>query len=297
MKRVRIVITAAVMLTLLLSLPAFARTIEPLVSTDWLEKNLFESNIVILDVRKVEEFNSGHIPNAVNVFYGAWAIKRRALLNELPASYDLPDLLGLAGINKDSRVVVVSKWGTPADRVDATRVAWTLKYTGVEDVAVLDGGYNKWVAEKKATALAAKEIKASPYTGKLNPSLFVNKKYVMDHLGKAVIVDVREPEFYGGGKKQPFVAKAGRIKGAVNLPTSLVYQPNGIYKKKEDLAAIAVPFVSADKAKEIILYCDTGKFCTAWAFILADMLDYKKVSVYDGSAQEWMVDPEAPVEP
>lgn len=297
MKRVRLLMITTVLLTLLLPMLASARAIDPVVSTDWLEKNLFEPNIVILDVRKVEEFNNGHILNAVNVFYGAWAIKRKVLLNELPAAYDLPDLLGLANIKKESKVIVVSKMDAPTDRVDATRVAWTLKYAGVPDVALLDGGYNKWVTEKRPLSMVSPDITIVPYKGEIQAKLFVKKDYVLGKLGQALIVDVREPEFYRGEKKMPFVEKVGRIKGAFNLPTSLVYQKDFTYKSKDELVAIATPVVGADKAKEIILYCDTGKFCTAWAFLLSEVLGYSDVKIYDGSAQEWMMDPAAPVEP
>jgi len=297
MKRLRLFTVVVVGLMLMLPLIASARTIEPVVSGTWLEQNLFTPNLVILDVRKVEEYRAGHIPKAANVFYGAWAVKRKALLNELPAPYDLPDLIGLAGINKDSRVVVVGKMDTPTDRVDATRVYWTLKYMGIDNTAILDGGYNKWVSDKKPTSLEAVGTAGAPYKGVVNPNLFVKKDYVLSKLGKAVIVDVREAEFYKGEKKMPFVAKAGRIKGAVNLPTSLVYKSDGTYKSKEELAAIAAPVVGTDKAKEIILYCDTGKFCTAWAIMLADVIGYGDVKVYDGSSQEWLADPTAPVEP
>jgi len=297
MKRARLLIITMVMLTTLLPVLASARTIEPVVSTDWLEQNLFTPNIVILDVRKVEEYNNGHILNAVNVFYGAWAIKRKALLNELPAPYDLPDLLGLANIKKGSKVIVVGKMDTPPDRVDAPRVVWTLKYMGIEDVALLDGGFNKWVVEKRPLSMASPEVAMVPYKGEIKAQLFVNKAYVQGKLGQALIVDVREPEFYRGEKKLPFVEKMGRIKGAVNMPTSLIYQKDNTYKGKDELAALAAPVVGTDKAKEIILYCDTGKFATAWAFLLSDVLGYGDVKVYDGSSQEWMADPNAPVEP
>jgi thiosulfate/3-mercaptopyruvate sulfurtransferase len=297
MKRARLLTITVVMLTLLLPMLASARTIDPVVSTDWLEKNLFEPNIVILDIRKVEEFNSGHILNSVNVFYGAWAIKRKALLNELPAPYDLPDLLGLAGINKDSKVIVIGKMDAPSDRVDAPRVVWTLKYMGIKDVALLDGGYNKWIAEKRPTALATLDIKMVAYKGNIQAKLFADKKYILSKLGTALILDVREPEFYRGEKKLPFVEKTGRIKGAINLPSSLLYKADFTYKSKEELAAAASAVVGTDMAKEIIVYCDTGKFATAWAFLLSDVLGYSDVKIYDGSSQEWMADPNAPVEP
>lgn len=297
MKKIRLFTVVAVALTLFLPLLASARSIDPIVSTAWLEENLFSPNLVILDVRKGDEFQNGHIPKAANVAYGAWAVKRKVLLNELPAPYDLPDLIGLAGINKDSRVVVVGKWGTPPEKVDSTRVAWTLKYMGIDNVAILDGGYDKWVKEKRPTSLEMMDTVGAPYKGEMKPKLFVKKADVAAKLGTALIVDVREAPFFKGEKKLDFVAKPGRIKGAVNLPSSLLYKDDGTYKGKDDLAAAATAVVGTDKAKEIILYCDTGKFATAWAYVLTDLLGYTNVAVYDGSSQEWLADPNAPVEP
>jgi thiosulfate/3-mercaptopyruvate sulfurtransferase len=296
MKRERI-LKIMVVITFLLLLPclSFARVIEPVVSTDWLEQNL--SKVTVVDVRKVEEYKAGHIPGAVNVFYGTWAIKKGDLLNELPADDDLKDILSSAGIEPGSLVVVVSKVDAPPDRVDASRVAWTLRYAGVENVALLSGGYNKWVNDKKPVSTEAVKPRSKPYKGKFNKEYVIKKNDVMSRLGKVVIVDVREADFYNGKKKLDFVARLGRIKGAVNLPTSLMYEKDATYKTKNELSAIATPVVGADLSKEIIIYCDTGKFCTGWWFMLHDSLGYKDVKVYDGSMMEWAKDPAAPIEP
>ena len=296
MKRERILKIMAV-ITFLLLLPclSFARAIEPVVSMDWLEQNL--SKVTVVDVRKVEEYKAGHIPGAINVFYGTWAIKRGDLLNELPADDDLKDVLSAAGIEPGSLVVVVSKVDAPTDRVDASRVAWTLRYAGVENVALLSGGYNKWVNDKKPVSTEAVKPRSKPYKGKFNKGFVIKKNEIMSSLGKAVIVDVREPDFYNGKKKLDFVARMGHIKDAVNLPTSVMYEKDATYKTKNELSAIATPAVGADLSKEIIIYCDTGKFCTGWWFMLHDLLEYKDVKVYDGSMMEWAKDAAAPVEP
>ncbi len=286
-----------VVITFLLLLPclSFARVIEPVVSTDWLAQNL--SKVTVVDVRKVEEYKGGHIPGAINVFYGTWAIKRGDLLNELPADDDLKDILSSAGIEPGSLIVVVSKADAPTDRVDASRVAWTLRYAGVENVALLSGGYNKWVNDKKPISMETVKPRSKPYKGKFNKEYVIKKNEVMSRLGKAVIVDVREADFYNGKKKLDFVARLGHIKGAVNLPTSVMYEKDATYKTKNELSAIAAPVVGADLAKEIIIYCDTGKFCTGWWFMLHDLLGYKDVKVYDGSMMEWAKDPAAQIEP
>jgi thiosulfate/3-mercaptopyruvate sulfurtransferase len=297
MKKLRLCKALLVFLFILLPVAVLAQITGPIVSVDDLAKNLTNPKVVILDVRKVEEYKAGHIPGAVNVFYGTWAIKRGNLLNELPSKDDLADVISSAGIAADSTVVVVGKMDAPGDRVDATRVAWTLKYMGVANVVLLSGGYNKWVSDKKPVFTDMVKAKPKSFNGRVNSMLIVTKDYVMSRLGTATIVDVREADVYRGEKKLPFVAKLGRIKGAVNLPTSLIYQADGTYKDSAELAAIASKVVGTDKDKEIITYCDTGKFCTAWSLILSDLLGYKDVKIYDGSSQEWMADPAAPVEP
>jgi thiosulfate/3-mercaptopyruvate sulfurtransferase len=231
------------------------------------------------------------------VFYGSWAIKKGDLLNELPPNDDLFDLIGSAGIDQNSIVVVVGKTDAVPDQFDMTRVAWTLKYAGVENVAILDGGQNQWVKDKKPLSTDAVKAKSKAYRGKINAGLFVNKDYVTSRLGKAIILDTRGPAFYQGKEKLAFVPKVGRIKGALNLPVGQLYTPEGLYKDQAALLTLATAAVGADKTKEIIAYCDTGKTCTAWTFVLTDLFGYKDVKIYDGSSMEWLKDPNAPAEP
>jgi thiosulfate/3-mercaptopyruvate sulfurtransferase len=286
-----------VLLGLLLPFALLARDIEPIVSTDWLEKNLNNPKLIIVDVRKVEDYKTGHIPNAINVVYGSWVVMKDGLRNEMPPTDDLSDVISAAGINPDSLVVVVGKTDSIPNRTDISRVAWTLKFAGIGNVALLDGGFDKWTTDKKALSTDMVKAKSSSYQAKINAGLFADKAYVMNAVGKALIVDVREPEFYQGTKKMDFVAKPGRIKGAVNLPTSQAFTPAGTFKSKADLSALATAATGADPSKEVIVYCDTGKVCTTWAFIMTDWLGYKNVKIYDGSTEEWMKDPQAPIEP
>ena len=297
MRSVRWLKAVMVVMVLLLPLTAMARGIDPIVSTDWLQKNLKNAKIVIVDVRKVEEYKAGHIPGAVNVFYGSWAIKKGDLLNELPPIDDLADVIGSAGIGKDSLVVIVGKTEKVPDQFDMTRVVWTLKYVGVPNAAILNGGQNQWNKEKKPLSQDLVKAKAKPFKAEIGPNLFVDKAFVLANIGKTTIVDTRGPAFYEGKEKLAFVPKLGRIKGAVNLPVGQLYTPEGLYKDKAALAALAEKAAGNDRNKEIILYCDTGKTATAWAFIMTEMLGYKDVKVYDGSSMEWLADPNAPMEP
>ena len=289
--------TVLVLVLLFLPLSAMARDINPIVSTDWLQENLTNPKLIIVDLRKVEDYKAGHIPGAINVFYGSWAIKKGDLLNELPPLDDLMDTIGGAGIGKDARVVLVGKTEKIPDQFDMTRVAWTLKYAGVENAAILNGGQDQWVKEKRPLSQEMVKAKAKPYKADVNRGLFVDKKYLLAKLGKATVVDTRGPAFFAGKEKLAFVAKTGRIKGSVNLPVGQLYTKEGLYKDKAELASLAAKALGNDLSREMILYCDTGKTCTSWAFVMADILGYKNVKVYDGSFMEWVMDPNVPMEP
>ncbi|MFO7570221.1 MAG: rhodanese-like domain-containing protein [Smithellaceae bacterium] len=297
MKKLQLWKLLLVFVLILLPAAVMAQMAGPIVSVADLEKNLTNPSVVVLDVRKVEDYREGHIPGAVNVAYGSWALKKGDLLNELPNIEDLSDVIAGAGIDKDSQVVIVGKTDKIPDQFDMSRVAWTLKYLGVPNVAILSGGQNQWVKENKPLSQDMVKAKAKRFRASITDSLFVKKAYVMENLDKATIIDTRAPAFYEGKEKLAFVPKEGRIKGAVNLPVGQLFTSEGLYKDKAALAALAEKAAGTDLSRELILYCDTGKTCTAWALILTDMLGYKNVKIYDGSSMEWLADPAAPSEP
>ncbi|MDA8123850.1 MAG: rhodanese-like domain-containing protein [Deltaproteobacteria bacterium] len=295
MRKSKLVLMA---LTLVFFLPfcASAAAADPFVTPDWLEKNLSAPNTVIVDIRKMEEYREGHVPNAISIFYNSWAVTKSGLGNEIPADDDLRDLLGGAGIGKDTTVVIVNKADPFVERVNMTRVAWTLKYAGVQNVAILNGGYDAWVAAKKEISKTVSRGNKVAYDGQFNKGLLVDKAQVLAGLGKAKIVDTRELPFYAGEKKLDFVAKPGHIKGAVHLPTFQIFKDIS-FKSKDELAAMALPVVGEKRDAEIIVYCDSGRVASAWWYILSQVLGYTHVKNYDGSAQDWTKDPAGPVEP
>jgi len=300
-KKIKLWLLPVLVLFWLLPVFALAQGLNPLLSTEDLAAGLSNPKLVIVDIRKVEEYKAGHIPGAINVFYNNWAPGRGGLQNEMPPDDDLADLLSSSGIQPDTPVVVYGKTDAMPDRVNVTRVAWALKYAGVQKVSVLSGGFDKWIFEKRAVSAEALKPQAKPYKGVFNKNLLARKAYVQSQIGKAVIVDVREPAFFTGQQKLPFVARSGHIKGAVNLPTLQAFSKQDnccwTYQDAGKLKAMASGVLGSDLAREIIVYCDSGRVASAWWFILTEVLGYKDVKNYDGSMEEWTKDANAPVEP
>jgi thiosulfate/3-mercaptopyruvate sulfurtransferase len=274
---------------------AEARTIAPLVSTNWLAKNLKEPKLVILDIRTSDSYKGGHIPGAVNVPFRSWAVTRKGLLLELPEDKVLFQIIGAAGIKSDSKVVVANKVDIHHDIADVTRVACTLMYAGVKNVAILDGGYNKWLKEKKPLSDKAVRPKPLVYKGELNKELFVTKEYVQSKLGKSAVIDTRTPDEFFGVTQDLFTDRPGHIPGASCLPAPWVWTEAGTYKSVKEIRELAAGVVGRDKSREIIVYCGVGGYSSTWCFLLREVLGYSDVKIYDGAAQEWTADPKAPM--
>jgi thiosulfate/3-mercaptopyruvate sulfurtransferase len=271
------------------------RTIPPLVTTKWLAENIDQPGLVVVDIRNREEYSTGHIPGAVNVPFSSWAKSSGRLLMELPADRELFATIGGAGIESGSRVVVVNKTDTPFTLADAARVAYTIIYGGVENVAVLNGGYNKWLKGKRPVSRATVKPGKVAYRGEVNREMFVNKEYVEKKLGKSVIIDSRSPDVFFGITQDLFTDKPGHIPTATCLPAPWLWTDRGTYRPIREIGAMVAGVVGRDKSREIIVYCGVGGFSGALCFVMREMLGYINAKVYEGAAQEWTADPRAPM--
>ncbi|HNV56575.1 MAG TPA: sulfurtransferase [Smithellaceae bacterium] len=281
---------------ILLPTAGLARDIAPIVSTDWLLANLKNPKLVILDIRRVEDYREGHIPGALNAFYGAWAYMKDGLYASLPEKDEIDDTISYMGIHFDQWVVVTGCMDTPRLSYQSARVACTLQYAGIENVALLDGGMNKWIAEKKPLSKKIERRPASKFKGKYTSEKFADKHYIEERMGKLILLDLREREFFTGEKKMDCVPMRGHIPGAFNMPTSCAFNEDRTFKTKEELRAIAEEAAGKDLNAAIVTYCDAGQCCPTWSYLLMEVLGYKNVRLYVGSMQEWMQDPRAPVE-
>ncbi len=282
-------------LILVLPVAAPALDLPTIVSADWLQKNGSDSTLRIVDIRKPEEYKAGHVPNAINVFYGSWAVTRNNLKNQLPENEDLADLMKSSGIDMATPVVVVGKVDTMADKVNSARVAWTLRNAGVAKVGILDGGFNKWSADKKSLNMTAGKAKEAKGKVTLSGKFLASKADVTGKIGKGIIVDTRMPEVFFGLSKHSFIARLGHPPHSVMLPSAWIFTKEGAFKTKEELSAYAAGVVGKDKTAEIITYCDTGRLASGWWFVLSEVLGYQNVKMYDGSIQEWAADASAPM--
>jgi thiosulfate/3-mercaptopyruvate sulfurtransferase len=276
MKKLMLMLVALAMIA-----PVFARDVDAFVDAAWLEANLNNARVVIVDARKVDDYKAGHVPGAVSLL-GLY-IAKDGLNNEVPEADELSELIAEAGIDANSIVVVVEADGG-ARFAWATRVAWTLVYAGIPNVAVLDGGYAEWTKAGKAVATGFETKPETAFKVKFNPAFIADKALVLKNLKKSQIVDARAYDTYFGLAKAAFVDQFGHIPGATSLPAAWITK-DGKVRPKAELEAMAKS-LKLDPKKDTIIHCDSGVLCTGWWWVLSQQLGWAKVSSYDGSAQE-----------
>ncbi len=260
---------------------AFAADIAPFVDASWLEANLSNPRLVILDMRAPGDYKAGHVPGASSVLGSTIYVAKGELKNEVPEADDLSDVLQAAGVKADSIIVVVEADGS---RIAwATRVAWTLKYAGLANVGILDGGYKAWLAAGKPVSTDI-TLKKGDYTVKKYVyAYFADKAYVLK-ASKAQIVDARSYDSYFGLARQAFVAQAGHFPGAFSLPYNWITTPEGMVRPKAELEAMAAK-LGLNPKTETIVYCDSGVLCTSWWWVFSEVLGWTNVRSFDGSSQ------------
>jgi thiosulfate/3-mercaptopyruvate sulfurtransferase len=179
----------------------------------------------------------------------------------------------------------------------STRFWWMLRALGFDDVAVLDGGLDKWKAEGRATESGdAKGYPPAIFKAKPRGGLFVDKHETMAAIGapSTVIVNALGPQFHRGLEPSRY-GRPGRVPGSMNVPAASLVDPKT--KAFVSLAEARAIFEasSAVKDKKVICYCGGGISATIDLFLM-HQLGYDDLTLYDGSMGEWARDPNLPIE-
>lgn len=293
-----------------------ARKVEAIVTTQWLEDHINDPDLVLLDVREEPLYAKRHITGSVGLtapenFFTCFLDPDCGLWMEVPAKDVLFTTLGNAGITAGSTVVVITRTVDSPTMGPAiygitmgARVAITLKYAGVENVALLDGGYDKWASEGRATSADPFLPEPVVYNGVIKRAMMVSKRYVEENRESSILVDARDANTYFGIEKDFTTARDGHIPSSKLLPapwlwTTLEDESDSTtyttWKDPDLLREISLAVLGGDMDEELIVYCGVGGYASPVFFILSEVMGYTNVKFYDGSMQEWTADPEAPV--
>lgn len=282
--------------------PVRAADVTPLVSPAWLSEHLKDSDLVVLDVRSAldgggeKAYVEAHIPGSVHSDYdkAGWRVTRNDVPFMVPSTAELEKLIGDVGIDEDTHVVVVPAGVDVLDFSAAARTYWTLKYTGVKKVSILDGGVAAWKQAGLPVESGASAPSPKIFTATIDKSILVETPEVekIAASGGASLVDARAAIYFNGKDKAPAAAAYGHIPGALSLDSEAFYDTKANrLKPQAALAAVA----NAVPAGPAVSYCNTGHWAATDWFVLHELLGRKEVRLYAGSMVEWASNAKRPV--
>lgn len=274
---------------------------EMLATTDWLSKHITDKNVFVLHVaRDRKTFEAGHIPGARFVSLTDLLATREGITNELPPVQQLQKLFENTGIGDQGKIVIYGE----NNGLAAARAFFTLDYLGHGNrAALLDGGMEKWKAEKRPVETRTVTFQSAKFTPRLQPDVVAKLDAMRDLSWIATnvsgadisIIDARPEEQYVGA---PNVSAAnqrgGHIPGATNVfwMTQLTSANDLTLKPPTELQKLFSQ-AGLKPSQKVVTYCNTG-MQASYSYFTLKYLGYD-VKMYDGSFSEWSKADNAPV--
>ncbi|WP_026986378.1 3-mercaptopyruvate sulfurtransferase [Fodinicurvata fenggangensis] len=275
----------------------------PLVSTEWLERNLNSPDLRVVDATyylPVEsgdaraEYEQEHIPGAV--FFDIDDIKdnQDSLPHMLPPPEVFSSKVRKLGLGDGTRIVVYDRKGL----MSAPRVWWMFRVFGHRDVFVLDGGLPKWKAEQRPLDDHPVLPEERHFTARLDTTRIRDRHKILGNIeaGEEQVVDARSTGRFEGRDHEPWPGRqSGRIPGSYNVPyTNLIDAESGCLKTPSGLRR-QFEEAGVDLKAPIVTSCGSGITAAALAMAL-DILGHRDVALYDGSWAEWGLAEKLPID-
>ncbi|MDE2229688.1 MAG: 3-mercaptopyruvate sulfurtransferase [Alphaproteobacteria bacterium] len=276
---------------------------EALVETAWLAAHLGDQNLRILDGTFTlpgvsptgpELYARQHIPGAI--YFDIEEIKDAAnpLPHMLPDAPTFARMMTALGVGSRHKIVVYDAFGLAS----APRVWWTLRAFGHKDVAILNGGLPKWLAENLPVTAKVPKFPTATFDAKLDRGRVRNKAQMLANLQsrREQVIDARSAGRFAGTEPEPRAGlHGGHIPGSVSLPSTEFVDKATRTVLPADALAAKFRAAGVDPAKPAVSSCGSGVTACAIAFGM-HLLGWPETAVYDGSWSEWGLPGDTPVE-
>ena len=276
---------------------------ESLVGTGWLAEHLEAPDVRIVDASYYlphegldprTEFEAHHIPGAVFFDIDEIADTTRDLPHMIPPPEKFSARVRKLGLGDGVRIVVYDQRGI----FSAPRVWWTFRLFGHEDVAVLDGGLPKWLAEGRPVEDGPADPSERHFTARTNSFMVRDLGQMVKNVenGREQVLDARSRARFEGSEAEPRPGlRPGHIPNSRCLPfTDLLDSKTQTLLPTEELCR-RFEAAGIDMHGPVVTTCGSGVTAAVLALGLS-IAGHKDVAVYDGSWAEWGQPGDTPVE-
>jgi thiosulfate/3-mercaptopyruvate sulfurtransferase len=274
-----------------------------IVDTAWLAEHISAPDVRVVDgsyylphegLDPRAEYQRQHIPGAVFFDIDDIAEDGTDLPHMLPSPIKFSSKVRKLGLGDGVRIVVYDQRGI----FSAPRVWWTFRYFGHNDVAVLDGGLPKWLAENRPVTDEIAYPRERHFTPRMNSFLVRDKEQMQYNLEsrREQVLDARPHGRFEGTAPEPRPGlRSGHIPGSKNMPHSQLLDPETQTLLAPDILRRKFEAAGIDLAKPVVTTCGSGITAAVLALGL-NLVNHRDVSVYDGSWAEWGAEDGPPLE-
>ncbi|MBA3054350.1 MAG: 3-mercaptopyruvate sulfurtransferase [Sphingomonadales bacterium] len=273
---------------------------DSLVTTAWLAEEIGACDLRIIDATKhlhgagrnaFAEYEEGHIPGAVFMDLENLVDHASPVENSMPNAKEFAARMAALGIGDGSRIVLYDD-----SAVKTSARAWfMLRMFGAQNVAILDGGIARWRAEGRPVTAGRQERRQRHFTPWSDASQLRSKEQMLANIASQSeqVLDARSAARFSGNVPESRPAMAsGHIPGSINLPYTVLYNPDGTFK---DVSGLREAFTATgvDFSRPVVTTCGSGVTACVLTFGM-HLLGKEDVALYDGSWSEWGCDPATP---
>jgi thiosulfate/3-mercaptopyruvate sulfurtransferase len=272
---------------------------DALVSTHWLADNLGDTDIVVVDATLFmpssgrdgrAEYLAAHIPGARFFDIEELSDKSHPAPHMLPSAEEFGRAMEALGVGRDDRIVVYDN----SPLRSAARGWFMLRHFGAGQVAILDGGLEKWLREGRPVEGGEPPPRSAHFAAIERTGEVVDIEQVRAGLGNQLL-DARSSARFQGSEPDPRPGVApGHVPDSRNLPYGKLYNDDGTFRSRDEIAN-AFANAGANPLEPFVASCGSGVTASSLIFA-AHLLGNSDARLYDGSWSEWGADPSTPKE-
>lgn len=277
----------------------------PIVTTRWLQENLNNPDLVLLDAsmsniigREAIIYDTPvYIPGSRSIdLEGGLCNLESTQVHAFPRVEQFAAEMHRLGIDSDSLVVIYDNQGV----YSSPRAWWIFRSMGLKNVYVLDGGLPQWMAEGRdlVSTLLATPARVSDMEPVYQSRQVCDAEYLLSRLdsGQLTILDARSEARFSGRVPEPRPGvRSGHIPGSRSLPFAGVLDLH-CYKSPETLKNLFAELLDEHYMGQLVFSCGSG--ITACIILLAaEMAGYDDLVLYDGSWADWGGNNSLPIVP
>ncbi len=253
-----------------------------LVNADWLNSNIENKNLLLIDASPENFYKEGHIKGAVNVNIFMYGIM------ETPVSI-MEKMFRSIGIDTSKHIIIYDQGG----EMFAPRMFYSLLYHGFpsKNLYILDGGISKW--KENGFPLTNELFNPAQGNFRINNRM-ENYRTMLDeylaasgNLQKNVLIEALEPEMHYG--ETQFFDRPGHIPNSVCLPVKDMFKDDKMFKSPDELKKI-LEYYRITSGQSILTHCGGGVAAAVPFFVFKFILGFENVKLFMESQMGWLKD-------